>query len=96
VAVGGTEEHPERWGVEINGNGQMATPRQPGLKGSPRSRPGDNLDSGAPSDGREIAERAREGRSRKAADNASIEPRRKNDGTRFRGPRDWRLQLLYR
>lgn len=48
----------------------MSTPRQPGLKGTPRSRPGENLDSGTPSDGREIGERAREGRSRKAADNA--------------------------
>ena len=48
----------------------MATPRQPGLKGTPRSRPGDNLDSGAEMDGRELSEREREGRSRKAADNA--------------------------
>jgi hypothetical protein len=48
----------------------MATSRQPGLKGSPRTRPGENLDSGTERDGREIDERAREGRSRKAADNA--------------------------
>jgi hypothetical protein len=41
------------------------------LKGSPRTYPGDNLDSGAPKDGRENEERVREGRSRKAADNAS-------------------------
>ena len=57
----------------------MATTRQPGLKGSPRSRSGDNLDSGAPSDGRENEERAREGRSRKAAnasDRTPIEKRR--------------------
>ena len=58
----------------------MATTRQPGLKGSPRGRSADNLHSGAPSDGRENEERAREGRSRKAADNASdrtpIEKRR--------------------
>ena len=49
----------------------MSTPRQPGVKGSPRTYPGDNLDSGAPKDGRENDERIREGRSRKAADNAS-------------------------
>ena len=48
----------------------MATPRQTGLKGTPRTRPGENLDDGTESNGREIAERALEGRSRKAADNA--------------------------
>ena len=48
----------------------MGTPRQPGLKGTPRTRPGENLDDGTESDGREIGERALEGRSRKAADNA--------------------------
>jgi len=48
----------------------MITPKQPPLTGSPRSRPGENLDNGTPKDGRENEERAREGRSRKAADNA--------------------------
>ncbi len=45
----------------------MATARQTGPKGTPRSRSGDKLDSGAEIDRREIAERAREVRSRKAA-----------------------------
>jgi hypothetical protein len=48
----------------------MKTRTQP-LKGTPESRRGDNRDSGAPDDGRAAVETAREGRSRKAADNAS-------------------------
>ena len=48
----------------------MGTPRQSGLRGTSRTSPGENLDSGTPQDGRENVERAREGRSRKAADNA--------------------------
>jgi len=60
----------------------MATTRQPGLKGSPRSRSGDNLDSGAPRDGRENDERAREGRSRKRPIMHPIERQSKSAATR--------------
>jgi hypothetical protein len=49
---------------------RMATQPQPGKQGSPRSR-GDNSDSGAEKTERSARERATEGRSHKASDNAS-------------------------
>lgn len=49
----------------------MPTRRKPKLEGGVQTRPGENLDSGKGADERTVTERAREGRSRKASDNAS-------------------------
>ena len=60
----------------------MATTRQPGLKGSPRSRSGDNLDSGAPrTAGRTRSERERAGHEKRPIMHR-IERRSKSAATR--------------